>query len=382
MGWNSWNCWGLDVNQDRVMASAKALIDRGLADYGYSYINVDDSWEADHRDANGYLLANGKFPDMKGLGDWLHERGLKFGIYSSPGDLTCGRYIGSLGYERQDAETWNSWGVDYLKYDWCGYATTLDTLRDQSMAAYAKPYMLMEEHLRRQPRDIYYSLCQYGMADVWHWGPAVDANSWRTTGDIEDTWESMMDIADLQTDLYPYAAPGHWNDPDMLVVGRVGWGGKLRDSRLTADEQYTHISLWSLLASNMLIGCALDQIDDFTFSLLCNNEVNAVDQDVLGIQAKCKVKDGDVRIYYRPLADGQFAIGIFNLSPNSKTVDFGQYFSKLGIKSINKVRDLWRQKDFDPSNTTYRINPHGVKFIKADVNLADPDIVKYWKSTK
>ena len=155
------------------------------------------------------------------------------------------------------------------------------------MAAYVRPYLKMEEYLRAQPRDIFYSLCQYGMADVWTWGHAVDANSWRTTGDITDTWKSLYNIGfERQTELWPYAGPGHWNDPDMLVVGKVGWSDNLRDSRLTPDEQYTHISLWSLLAANMLIGCDLAQIDDFTFNLLCNNEVNAVNQDILGRQAR------------------------------------------------------------------------------------------------
>ena len=365
MGWNSWNCWGLSVSQEKVMSSAQALIDKGLADYGYSYVNVDDAWEADKRTPEGLLLTNEKFPDMKGLGDWLHERGLKFGIYSSPGAYTCGKYLGSLGYEKQDAEVWNSWGVDFLKYDWCGYSEVWDTLTDQTIAAYVRPYLLMEEHLRLQPRDIWYSLCQYGMGDVWKWGHAVDAQSWRTTGDITDTWKSMYDIGFVnQADLYPYAEPGRWNDPDMLIVGKVGWSAQLRDSRLTPDEQYTHISLWSLLAANMLIGCDLSQLDDFTFNLLCNNEVNAVDQDPLGKQARREVRDGDIQIWKRPLADGSFAVGIFNLSTEEQMVDFIRYYQQLGIQSLQSIRDLWRQQDLDTRNVTYRIAPHGVRFVK------------------
>lgn len=257
MGWNSWNCWGLSVTQDRVMSSAKALLEKGLADYGYAYINIDDAWEAPERNADGTIAVNEKFPDMKGLGDWLHSQGLKFGIYSSPGDRTCGGYLGSLDHEMQDAQTYNSWGIDYLKYDWCGYGRKHATEKDnQTVASYVRPYLHMEECLRAQPRDIFYSLCQYGMADVWKWGEAVDANSWRTTGDITDTWESMYDIGFRRNaPLFPYAQPGHWNDPDMLIVGKVGWSSNLRDSRLTPDEQYTHISLWTLMASNMLIGC-------------------------------------------------------------------------------------------------------------------------------
>lgn len=366
MGWNSWNCWGLSVSQDKVMSSAQALIDKGLADYGYAYINVDDAWEAPARNADGTIAVNEKFPDMKGLGDWLHERGLKFGIYSSPGDETCGGYIGSLDHEKQDAETYNEWGIDYLKYDWCGYVHKHVNEADKNtVASYVRPYLVMEEYLRQQPRDIFYSLCQYGMEDVWKWGDFVDANSWRTTGDITDTWDSMYEIGFVQqADLYPYAHPGGWNDPDMLIVGKVGWSSNLRDSRLTPDEQYTHISLWSLLAANMLIGCDLSQLDDFTINLLCNNEVNAVNQDILGKQAKRDVEDGDIQIWSRPLSDGSRAIGIFNVGTEDQTVNLKDYMEALGLKNLKSIRDLWRQKDLPTDETSYLVLPHGVKFIK------------------
>jgi alpha-galactosidase len=365
MGWNSWNCWGLSVSQEKVISSAQAILDKGLADYGYSYINIDDSWEAKARNADGTIAVNEKFPDMKKLGDWLHGQGLKFGIYSSPGDYTCGGYLGSIDHEEQDAQTYNSWGIDYLKYDWCGYGREYAKHNDHSVAAFVRPYLKMEQYLREQPRDIFYSLCQYGMADVWKWGHAVDANSWRTTGDITDTWESLSDIGfRLQAALYPYAGPGHWNDPDMLIVGKVGWSANLRDTRLTADEQYTHISLWSLLASNLLIGCDVAQMDDFTRALLCNNEVNAVNQDVLGQQAKREVQDGDTQIWKRQLADGSYALGIFNLGADGCTVDLATYFTPLGIKSLTSVRDLWRQKDLSTTDTVYYIPSHGVRYLK------------------
>ena len=364
MGWNSWNCWGLSVSQEKVMSSAAALINRGLADYGYSYINVDDAWEAEERAADGSIVCNEKFPDMKGLGDWLHANGLKLGIYSSPGDRTCGGYLGTLDHELQDAETWNAWGVDYLKYDWCGYSKVFNAQKDRSTASYVRPYLKMQEYLRQQPRDIFYSLCQYGMAGVWTWGHAVDANSWRTTGDITDTWASLYRIGfELQPELYPYAGPGHWNDPDMLVVGKVGWSNNLRDSRLTPDEQYTHITLWSLLAANMLIGCDIAQIDDFTFNLLCNNEVNAVNQDILGKQAHRDVNEDGVQIWSRPLADGSTAVGIFNLNDSPVPVDLAGALGKIGFTGLSTVRDLWRQKDI-PADTICKIPSHGVRFIK------------------
>ena len=363
MGWNSWNCWGTSVSQEKVMASAVALINRGLVDYGYSYMNIDDAWEAAERAADGTILTNEKFPDMKALSDWLHGNGLRLGIYSSPGSHTCGGYLGSLGHEEQDAKTWNDWGIDYLKYDWCGYNKVFAASSDHSTAAYLRPYVKMQQYLREQPRDIFYSLCQYGMAKVWEWGAYIDANSWRTTGDITDTWESVRSIGfEQQAGLHPYAGPGHWNDPDMLVVGKVGWSNNLRDSRLTPDEQYTHISLWSLLASNMLIGCPLDQIDDFTFNLLCNNEVNAVNQDILGHQAHQDVVEDNVQIWSRDLYDGGKAVGIFNLNDAAMPTLLKGALGKIGIKA-ETVRDLWRQKDI-PTDAVYRIPAHGVLYVK------------------
>ena len=363
MGWNSWNCWGTSVSQEKVMASATALINRGLADYGYSYMNIDDAWEADERAADGTILTNEKFPDMKALSDWLHGNGLRLGIYSSPGSHTCGGYLGTLDHEEQDAKTWNDWGIDYLKYDWCGYRKVFDASNDHSIAAYLRPYVKMQQYLREQPRDIFYSLCQYGMANVWEWGAYIDANSWRTTGDITDTWESLHSIGfEQQVGLHPYAGPGHWNDPDMLVVGKVGWSNNLRDSRLTPDEQYTHISLWSLLASNMLIGCPLDQIDDFTFNLLCNNEVNAVNQDILGHQAHQDVVEDNVQIWSRDLYDGGKAVGIFNLNDAAMPTLLKGALGKIGIEA-ETVRDLWRQKDI-PTDAVYPIPAHGVLYVK------------------
>ena len=363
MGWNSWNCWALSVSQEKVMASAAALINKGLADYGYAYMNIDDAWEADERTPDGYIQANDKFPDMKALGDWLHSNGLKFGIYSSPGDYSCGGFIGSLDHEQQDAEVWNSWGVDYLKYDWCGYSKVFDASRDKSEAALIRPYLKMQQFLREQPRDIFYSLCQYGRGEVWKWGSFIDANSWRTSHDIVDTWESLYVTGfERQPGLHPYAGPGHWNDPDMLIVGKVGWSSNLRDSRLTPDEQYTHISLWSLLAANMLIGCDIAQIDDFTFNLLCNHEVNAVNQDVLGHQAHQDVVEDGMQIWSRDLSDGSQAVGIFNLNEESVPVQLDGALDKIGLKA-DTVRDLWRQKDI-ATDAIYVIPPHGVLYVK------------------
>lgn len=362
MGWNSWNCWGLDLSQEKVFSSALAIINSGLADYGYSYINIDDAWQASSRTDKGILLPNDNFPDVKGIGDWLHTRGLRLGIYSSPGNYTCGGYLGSLGFELTDAQTWNDWGVDYLKYDLCGYRSILDTLSHVQPADHIRPYLKMQEYLRQQPRDIVYSLCQYGLADVWTWGHLVGGNLWRTTGDITDTWESVLRIGfRLQRGLAPYAGPGHWNDPDMLVVGKVGWGQGLRESRLTADEQYSHVSLWALLAAPLLIGCDLASLDRFTLNLLCNNEVIAVDQDSLGKQATCLWDADGIQVWGRPLSDGTFAAGIFNHGEKSIDIAVADVLSKAGYDVQGTCRDLWRQKT---CTSNVNIPSHGVVLLK------------------
>ena len=249
MGWNSWNCWGLSVSDEKVKSSAQALISSGLIDYGWNFINIDDGWEASSRNSDGTILANNKFPSMKSLGDYLHNNGLRFGIYSSPGDRTCGGFLASYQHELQDAQVYNNWGIDYLKYDWCSYNDVFVNEKDTSVSAYKKPYLVMRDALLQQPRDIVYSLCQYGMKDVWKWGADVNGNSWRTTDDINDSWESLSGIAFNQANLYSFAKPGRWNDPDMLTVGMVGWGPNLHPTKLTPDEQYTHISMWCLLSS-------------------------------------------------------------------------------------------------------------------------------------
>ncbi len=243
-----------------------SFVNEGLRDHGWTYINIDDGWNM-HKDAEpkrdslGRILPNEKFPDMKALGDAIHSLGLKMGIYSSPGPYTCGQYTGSYQFEQKDAHSYASWGVDYLKYDWCSYD---QIARDTSLAERQKPYLVMKEALNQVNRDIVYSLCQYGMSKVWRWGAEVGGNLWRTTGDITDTWESLKEIGFSQIENQPFAGPGHWNDPDMLVVGWVGWGPNLHPTKLTPDEQYTHISLWCLLSAPLLLGCDLQQLDPFT----------------------------------------------------------------------------------------------------------------------
>jgi hypothetical protein len=251
-----------------------------------------------------------------------------------------------------------------LKYDWCSYGDIYKQEGDTSVAAFMKPYRVMQHALQVQNRDIYYSLCQYGMKDVWKWGPQVNGNSWRTTGDITDTWESLSSIGFNQNKLYPYAMPGHWNDPDMLIVGQVGWGENLHSTRLTPDEQYTHISLWCLLSAPLLIGCDISKMDDFTLNLLTNDEVLAVDQDVLGKQAQQKIKKPNYQVWMKQLEDGSYAVGIFNLAKTYQTITVN--WKSIGLDGNYKIRDLWRQKaiGLSPSSFTTKVPPHGVTLVK------------------
>jgi len=361
LGWNSWNCWGLSVSDEKIRASAKSMAEK-LADHGWAYVNIDDGWEDKHNE-QGQILTNEKFPDMKALCDYVHGLGLKIGIYSSPGPWTCGHFAGSYKYEEQDAKTYADWGIDYLKYDWCSYGDIAP--KQPSLEDFKKPYILMKEALQKNKRDILFSLCQYGMGDVWKWGAEVGASSWRTTGDITDTWESLSTIGFSQDKSAPYTAPGHFNDPDMLIVGKLGWGPKLHDTRLTPDEQYTHISLWSLLSAPLLIGCDMSQLDAFTLSLLTNDEVLAINQDAAAKPAKKVLDNNKIQVWTKELEDGSIAIGIFNLDDTAqkRSVDF----SSIKIPASVKLRDVWRQKDLGNFSGSYAaaIPGHGCILIKA-----------------
>ena len=362
MGWNSWNCWGLSVDEGKVLQSARAFKEKGLMEYGWTYINIDGGWQGE-RAENGKIIPNKKFPDIKALGDSIHKMGLKFGMYSSPGPRDCAGYIGSYQHEEQDANSFAAWGVDYLKYDWCYYSEVFEREKDTSTSAYMKPYLLMQKYLNNQKRDIVYSLCQYGFKDVWEWG-AVAGNSWRTTWDIVDTWKSLSDIGFNQYQHFSYAKPGHWNDPDMLIVGKVGWGENLHQTMLTPDEQYTHISLWSMLASPLLIGCDIDQLDAFTLNLLSNAEVIEVNQDPLGKQAQRILVEGDIQVWVKELEDGSKAIGVFNLGEKDRNYDL--ILSSLGYSDVSNVRDVWRQQNIPNIGTSVQVflPSHGVSLLK------------------
>ena len=359
MGWNSWNCWGLNVSSEKIIQSANAMISSGLINHGWTYINIDDGWELDHKNQN--IVTNEKFPDMKALSDDIHSKGMKIGIYSSPGPKTCGGFEGSFMYENSDAKAYDNWDIDYLKYDWCSYSRIVS---NPTLEQLIQPYKEMQKALSLTHRDIVYSLCQYGMGDVWKWGKDVNGNLWRTTSDIEDTWESMSGIGFSQNKCSPYATPGNWNDPDMLVVGKVGWGINLHKTRLNINEQYTHISLWALLSAPLLIGCDLEQLDEFTLNLLTNDEIIAIDQDPLGKQAIQVIKTETYEIWMKELEDGSKAVGLFNKSKEVVNIDLN--FSEIQLKGKQSIRDLWRQKNIGVFENKLKqaVLPHGVIMLK------------------
>lgn len=360
MGWNSWNVWGCAVDEDKVRQAIDAMVSTGLANYGYQYVNIDDCW-MNGRNENGEIIPNEKFPDIKALADYAHSKGLKLGIYSSPGPKTCQRQEGSYGHERQDAETYAQWGIDYLKYDWCSYHEVKLGL---SRSYFKKPYIEMKKHLEELDRDIVYSICQYGMAEVWEWGETAGGNLWRTTGDIWDSWRRMSGIGFKQHKLSRYAGPGHWNDPDMLVVGKLGWGPHLHQTKLSPDEQITHITLWSLLSAPLLLGCDLTALDEFTLTLLTNPEVIDIDQDPLGKQATRVLKIGETELWKKELWDGTIALGLFNRGELEKEASVK--WSELGISGVQPVRDLWQRKDLGDfaQGLSVLVPKHGAVLLK------------------
>ena len=279
MGWNSWNHFAGRVTDADVRSAADSLVATGMRDAGYVYVNVDDTWEG-KRDAQGVIHANERFPDMKALGDYIHSKGLKFGIYSSPGAKTCAKYEGSLGHEAQDAKTYAGWGVDYLKYDLCSFQENMNKAEAEhpgdanvSKALMIAAYKKMGDALKATGRPIVYSLCQYGVDQPWKWGPGLGANMWRTTDDIDDSYGRMIAIGSSQAGLAKFAGPGHWNDPDMLEVG---------NGKMTTDEYRTHMSLWVLLAAPLLAGNDLTKMSVVDKGILMNKEAIAIDQDSLG----------------------------------------------------------------------------------------------------
>ncbi len=360
MGWNSWNHFAGKVTDADVRATADQLVSTGMRDAGYVYVNIDDTWQG-KRDANGAIRGNEKFPDMKALADYVHSKGLKLGIYSSPGEKTCAGYAGSYGHEAQDAQTYAAWGVDFLKYDLCSFGDQMSAERKAHpddpqageklmIAAYKK----MGDALRATGRPILYSLCQYGFADPWKWGPSVGASMWRTTDDINDTWPRMFIIGQEQADIAQYAGPGHWNDPDMLEIGNGG---------MKPDEYRQHMSLWAMLAAPLLAGNDLTKMSDVDRSILTNREVIAIDQDPLGKQATRQYEHADMSVWTKPLSGGRVAVALVTSSWGERRMQFN--LAEVGFPNGASVRDVWDGKDLGRQSGVFTgvVPGHGVLLL-------------------
>jgi len=360
MGWNSWNTFGVGINEELIKETADAFVEHGLQKAGYQYVVMDDGWEAPERDKNGRLSPDpDKFPNgIKALADYVHARGLKLGIYSCAGTHTCQGLPASYGNEELDAQTFAEWGVDFLKYDYCYKPPSVDgrTL-----------YRRMGQALRATGRPILYSMCNWGSDEVWKWAASTGAHMWRTTGDIADSWDSIEKIGFSQYDLGCYAGPNGWNDPDMLVVGMYGKGNTARGG--CTDEEYrTHFSLWCLLAAPLMLGCDVRNMNTFTTKLITNPEVLAVNQDPLGRQAY-PIGDDPSRaaVWAKLLADGSIAVGLFNRAANRKRI-VPVAWETLGLHDRRPamVRDLWKREDLGIYQASFSaaVEPHGCLLVK------------------
>ena len=357
MGWNSWNHFAGKVTDADVRATADVLVSSGMRDAGYVYVNIDDTWEG-KRDAQGVIHTNEKFPDMKALSDYVHSKGLKLGIYSSPGPKTCAGYEGSYGHEAQDAQTYADWGIDYLKYDQCSFG---DIIRDQAgddldkAAAMQKAaYEKMHLAIAKTGRSMVYSYCQYGLYAVWAWAPKSGGNLWRTTGDISDNWDRMTLIGFQQAGLEKFAGPGHWNDPDMLEVGNGG---------MNRSEYEVHMSLWAMLSAPLLAGNDLSKMTPETKAILMNRDVIALDQDGLGHQGRRIWAEGPLEIWEKELSGGHRAIAFFNRGES--TLDFDPNLKVLADVRGKQLLDLWTKKEVViDSSAKLRVPRHGVLLLE------------------
>lgn len=358
MGWSTWNHYAHAISDKLIREQADAMVASGMKDAGYVYVHIDGGWEG-QRDANGVLHPLPTFPDMKALGDYIHSKGLKFGLYSGPGPVTCAGAEASYGHEEQDAQMFASWGVDYLKYDLCSYRIIMqqesggDVAKAEAMmhAAYEK----MHQAILKTGRPMVFSMCQYGLGEVWTWGPQVGGNMWRTSNDINDTYERMMSIADRQARLAKYAGPGHWNDPDFLEVGNGG---------MIYEEQKTHFSMWALMAAPLMAGNDLTQMSEETKSILLNREVIAVDQDALGRAGDRVWQEGPLEMWAKPLSGGDVAVGLVNqtTSPTHVTMSLAD----VGINGEAQARDLWEHKDLGVVRGSYtaEVPGHGIVMLR------------------
>jgi alpha-galactosidase len=380
MGWNSWYVWEGHVTDQIMRAAADAMVSSGMMDHGYQYVNIDDCWAVkpgatdptlggEPRDAQGKVNANQRFPDMKGLTDYIHAKGLKAGIYTSPGPLTCAGHVGAYQHVELDAQRFAEWGYDFLKYDWCSYGSIA---KNPKLPDMQKPYRLIGGILRRLDRDMVLNLCQYGMGNVWEWGKEIGGHSWRTAGDLGGSFYGIpgalfRDGFDVysRNELHKFGGPGGWNDPDYLLLGYLSnWKGATALTPLTPNEQYTHVSLWCLVAAPLIFSGDITRLDDFTLSLLTNDEVIDVDQDPLGKPGRRVAIDGDLEVWARDMEDGTKAVGLFNRGEDTTTMT--AKWADLGVKGKRIVRDLWRQQDLGKFEGEFKASVlrHGVVLVR------------------
>jgi alpha-galactosidase len=358
MGWSTWNHFHHDISDAMIRKQADAMVASGMRDAGYVYVHIDGGWQG-YRDSNGVLHPNSSFPDMKALGDYIHSKGLKFGMYSGPGPESCAGAPASYGFEAQDAKMFAAWGVDYLKYDLCSFRALMkqegggDVTKSDAMmkAAYEK----MHRALAATGRPILYGLCQYGWGEVWEWGAEVGASMWRTSGDISDSYDSMSQNGFGEAGLSHFAGPGHWNDPDFLEVGNSG---------MNADEQRTHMSLWAMLAAPLIAGNDLTSMSDVTKSILLNKDVIAVDQDPLGKEGERAYQDGPLEVWNKPLANGAMAVALFNRTSGATHMTLR--LKDVGWHGAAAARDLWSHEDLGvlSNEKTFIVPGHGTTMLR------------------
>ncbi|MEI6139000.1 MAG: putative Ig domain-containing protein [Mariniphaga sp.] len=355
MGYNHWYAHYDRVTDKMMREAADVMINSGMTDVGYQYVNIDDCWMnapknndpkrvGPLRDEKGNINTNTYFPDMKGLTDYIHRMGLKAGIYTSPGTLTCGGFTGAYQHEEQDAKQFAAWGFDFLKYDWCSYGQIAG--KDKSLEAYQKPYRQMGTILKSLDRDIVLNLCQYGMGDVWKWGEEIGSQCWRTSGDLGFELDKIFDVAINNSKHGEYSKPGSWNDPDYIQIGYIGDAGKMGLPHLTPMPpamQYAYMSMWCLMASPLVYSGDMSKLDEFTINILCNPEVIDIDQDILGKSGKVTLLPNNCFIMVKELADGSRAVGLFNRG--KVAVEVTADWKTLQLSGKQMVRDLWRQKD-------------------------------------
>lgn len=356
MGWMTWNYFGTDINENIIHEITDAMVANGMVKAGYNHIMIDDGWQGGRDNKNNIIPDPQKFPSgIKALADYVHSKGIQLGIYSDAAQLTCAGYTASLGFEEQDAKTFASWGIDYLKYDYCGAPEDSNTAKTR--------YKKMANTLRNSGRQIVFSICEWGGRQPWFWAANAGGQLWRTTGDVRDSWQSVLYNLDINATLETHAGPGHWNDPDMLIVGLRGSKGPAGDNGCNDIEYQSNMSLWCIMASPLIATNDVRNMNAETKRILMNDEAIAIDQDALGKQGFRKVNTKNWNVFVKPLANGDYALAILNRSDTAQTADIN--FSELGLDGKYEIRDLWLHENVGSSkNYKGLVQIHETKLLR------------------